>query len=71
MKNQQFDITGEIFTRVETLGGERYVHTGFRDPDNAFQNALEQIAPEVGDTIPVRLTVEILTDSPENGRQNR
>ena len=59
----RFEINGEIYTALEKMGGETFIHTGFRDPDGRFQEALESIAPDVGDRVAVRLTVEILPEA--------
>ncbi len=55
-------ITGELYHQIEKLGNKEYAHIGFRDPDNKFGQALEQMVPEPGMTRKAKITIELIEE---------
>ncbi len=58
-------IEGEIFHRIEKMGGREYEHIGFEDKEKNFGNMLEKFVPEIGMRKKARLTIEIIDDKEE------
>ena len=55
-------IEGQLFNRIENLGGKEYRHVGFEDKEKKFGDLLEEFVPKVGMTKKAKITIEILYD---------
>ena len=58
-------IEGNLFNRIEKLGGKEYRHIGFEDKNNAFGDLMESMVSKSGMNKKARLTIELLPDKSE------
>ena len=55
-------LEGQLFNRIEILGGKEYRHVGFEDHGKQFGDILETFVPEVGMTKKAKITIELIEE---------